>query len=322
MKNFLTSFIVFMIWSLFGLWIYSWVQPENIAANVRTDFELQDDKIIESSIDTIALIKEIPIFEIKEDSLLINNKKEKLNLKAINSQGDIIFIFDQGIEITKNSLEVFIPEASKDFKYKINSYLLEHPNQEVHINSIYSPQENVINPNIGIQRANRIENSLISLGIPKEKIIIKSIIKQNIFSEEGKLDNGFYFTFEPIDLERVNAILLSIPEKRIVYPKFAGSGVAINNELKLLLEDLKEYFKTHPNKKVYIIGHTDNIGNSADNYAIGLKYAKQVRWYLISEGNINKSSIVASSKGESEPLDTNNSNQGRNYNRRIEVIFK
>ena len=69
------------------------------------------------------------------------------------------------------------------------------------------------------------------------------------------------------------------------------------------------------------MGHTDNIGNSNDNYATGLKNARQVRWYLVSKGGIDKTKIIASSKGESEPIDSNNSHQGRIANRRIKVIF-
>jgi len=54
---------------------------------------------------------------------------------------------------------------------------------------------------------------------------------------------------------------------------------------------------------------------------MGLQYARQVRWYLISKGNFEKSAIKASSKGETEPIDTNNSKRGRNANRRIEIVY-
>ncbi len=331
MKNFLTAFIVFMIWSLFGLWIYSWIQPEDISSNfeveipkrnIKTPSENKDAMIKEIIIDSSALIKEKSIVELKNDSIPIDNKIEILEFKAINAEGDIIFLYPNGIPITKNILDITFPENSKDFKYKINSFLLEHPNQEVHIHSIYSPQENVSTPNIGIQRALFIEEKLISIGVPKEKIVKKSIIKNSIFSEEDQYSNGFYFTFNKLDLERVKAIIDSKPKNKNVYPKFTNSGVSVNNDLKQLLIELKQYFKEHPNKKVDIVGHTDNIGNSVDNYAEGLKYAQQVRWYLISKGGINKSSLKASSKGESEPIDNNNSKQGRTNNRRIEVIFK
>lgn len=331
MKNFLTAFIVFMIWSLFGLWIYSWIQLEDMSANfdvdipiknIKTPLRAKENMINESIIDSSTLSHEVPIIELKKDSIPIKTKIEILEFKATNSQGDIIFLYPEGIPITKNIIEISIPENSKDYKYKINSYLLEHPNQEVHIHSIYSPQENVSTPNIGIQRALFIEENLISVGVPKENIVKKSIIKHSIFSKKDQYHNGFYFTFNELDLERVKIILNSKPKNKIVYPKFSESGVSVNNELKELLAELKHYFKDHPNKKVDIVGHTDNIGNSADNYSVGLKYAQQVRWYLITKGGFKRSLVKASSKGESEPLDNNNSVNGRNKNRRIEVIYR
>ena len=331
MKNFLTAFIVFMIWSLFGLWIYSWIQPEDMSANfevdtprkiIKTPSKLKEKMVKESIIDSSTLEKKESIIELKKDSIPFKTKIKTLDFKATNTQGDLIFLYPEGISISKNSLEINIPENSKDYKYKINSFLLEHPNQEVHIHSIYSPQEHVSTPNIGIQRALSVEENLVSVGVPKEKIVKKSIIKHSIFSEEDQYHNGFYFTFTDLDLERVKAILDHKPNNKIVYPKFSESGVSVNNELKELLVEIKQYFKDHPNKKIDIVGHTDNIGNSADNYSVGLKYAKQVRWYLIIKGGFKKSLIKASSKGESEPLDNNNSVYGRNKNRRIEVIYR
>ena len=153
-------------------------------------------------------------------------------------------------------------------------------------------------------------------------MVIRSVIKDILFNENDDFNGSIYFTFKPLDKNRVELLIKSIPEKRTVYPKFSEAGIVVNNDLKLLLSELIVYFSNNPNKKIDIVGHTDNIGNGMDNYNIGLKYAKQVRWYLISKGNFDKTLLKASSKGESEPIDDNNTHLGRIANRRIEVIFK
>ena len=79
--------------------------------------------------------------------------------------------------------------------------------------------------------------------------------------------------------------------------------------------------KANPDVRIELIGHTDNIGNGQDNYTMGLNYSKQVEWYLVAKGGIANSKIKASSKGEEEPIDTNNSREGRIVNRRVEVVF-
>ena len=330
MKNFLTAFSVFIIWSVFGLWIYSWIQPETIAAKTvieipalkKNQKPVQEQKvIIESKIPT-PKNQNTTNEKVKKDTISSSILVENLKFNAKNSEGDIIFLYEEGISITKNIKDVFTPESSKDYKYKINSFLIQHPNLEVHIYSIYSPQENVFTPNIGIQRAQEVEKELLAIGVPPEKIVNKSIIKNRIFTKDDHYSNGFFFTFEELDIERVAKIINSQPKIRIVYPKFSESGVEVNDDLRSLLVDLKQYFKDYPNKKVYIVGHTDNVGNSSDNYTIGLKYAKHVRWYLVNKGGFDRSSIIASSKGELEPLEIDENRSGRNYNRRIEVIFK
>ena len=203
MKNFLTAFSVFIIWSVFGLWIYSWIQPETIAAKTvieipalkKNQKPVQEQKvIIESKIPT-PKNQNTTNEKVKKDTISSSIPLENLKFSAKNSEGDIIFLYEEGISITKNIKDVFTPESSKDYKYKINSFLIQHPNLEVHIYSIYSPQENVFTPNIGIQRAQEVEKELLAIGVPPEKIVNKSIIKNRIFTKDDHYSNGFFFTF-------------------------------------------------------------------------------------------------------------------------------
>jgi len=330
MKNFIIAFLVFLVWSFFGLWIYSWLQPETDSAKLET--ELTESNKISNSIKENSLKEKtdsisLKSFEKEKDTIIeslepiIEEKENNIGLKATNEAGDIIFVFSEGISIKKNTLKITIPSTIIDYKYKIKTYLLEHPDQELHINSLYSPKENILTPNIGIQRGNEISKLLVDAGIQKEKIVIKSIIKDILFNENDGFNNSIYFTFKPLDKARVDLLKNSTPDVRIVYPKFSDSGILVNKDLKTLLSELIVYFNNNPSNKIEVIGHTDNIGNSMDNYNIGLKYAKQVRWYLISKGDFNGKLLKASSKGESEPIDDNNTNRGRTANRRIEIIY-
>ncbi|MEM7187727.1 MAG: OmpA family protein, partial [Bacteroidota bacterium] len=66
----------------------------------------------------------------------------------------------------------------------------------------------------------------------------------------------------------------------------------------------------------------DNIGNANDNYLLGLKYARQVRWYLVTKGKLDPKKVVAISKGESLSIATNRTERGRLLNRRIEINYQ
>ncbi len=55
---------------------------------------------------------------------------------------------------------------------------------------------------------------------------------------------------------------------------------------------------------------------------MGLKYAQQVRRYLINSENLDKDRLKASSMGQENPIDINTTAEGRNKNRRIEFIIE
>lgn len=327
MKNFLVAFVIFLFWSFFGLWLYSWLQPNSDAAVLEPKEAIKITKLDSTyTIPKVKIEDSIILSRTKKDTISAtikeSNKEITTGLKATNEEGDIIFSFIEGIQIIKNSSNVIIPNTIIDYKYKLNTYLLEHPNKEVHIHSLYSPKENILSPNIGEQRGKSLSLLLINFGIPKEKLVIKPVIKDLEFNKENIYNNSIYFTFHELDTKRIELLKKEEPKSRLVYPKFSDSGILVNADLKTLLGELILYFNENPNKEIEIVGHTDNIGSELDNHSIGLKYAKQVRWYLTSKGDFNPALLKAISKGETEPIGDNNTSKGRIANRRVEIIFK
>ncbi|WP_339696249.1 OmpA family protein [uncultured Marixanthomonas sp.] len=316
MKSFLIAFIIFLIWAFFGLWLYSWLQTDNEPTAVLTEnTSINKDTLTSTAIDSINKMEK-NLYKIDSISTVENTP-----MVVKNDQGDILFLFEDGIISHKNSTEIIVPESTIDFKYKINTYLIEHPNKEIQITSIYSPDENMETPNIGVQRGNKLKQILITTGIASEKIVVKPVIKDINFNESEEFNDGFSFSFKPWDKDRIEEMETNIPESVTVYPKFSETGIIVNNNLRNLLEEIKTAFTNNPKMTIAVIGHTDNVGNANDNYSMGLQYARQVRYYLISKGGFEKSLIKAISKGETEPIDTNNSKRGRIANRRIEIVY-
>lgn len=330
MKNFLIAFVVFLVWSFFGLWLYSWLQPvddsdrkkDSIANNEITDANLDIT-------DTLTREDSTAVYVAEKDTLnLLENEDDSASegtiaggMKAITPNGDVIFLYKEGITIWKNTDQIEYPNTILDFKYKLNTYLIEHPNEELHISSLYSASENIENPNFGFQRGVKIKEILSKTGIPNEKMVIKTMIRELEFKPDNSFSNGFNFSFHPLDRERVESLRLSLPETKTIYPKLVHNDVSVNKALEDLLVEVKTALQNDPNLKVHIIGHTDNIGNANDNYLLGLKHARQVRWYLVTKGNLDRKRVIAASEGESKSIATNRTERGRLLNRRIEVKY-
>ncbi len=72
---------------------------------------------------------------------------------------------------------------------------------------------------------------------------------------------------------------------------------------------------------VIATGHTDSIGSDAYNQRLSERRAAAVKDYLVSKG-IAASKITTIGKGESQPVATNKTAEGRQKNRRVDIEFK
>ena len=84
-----------------------------------------------------------------------------------------------------------------------------------------------------------------------------------------------------------------------------------------LLRNLKNYLEQQ-DMRVTIIGHTDSKGSDAYNMALGMRRAVAVRDKLLEFGLDPARILGVESRGESEPIAPNDTDQGRFENRRIE----
>ena len=72
---------------------------------------------------------------------------------------------------------------------------------------------------------------------------------------------------------------------------------------------------------VIATGHTDSIGTDAYNQKLSERRAAAVKDYLVSKG-IPAAKITTIGKGESQPVATNKTAEGRQKNRRVDIEFK
>ena len=128
---------------------------------------------------------------------------------------------------------------------------------------------------------------------------------------------------------RINALELEEPAPEPIKPVVFDSGrlnfdfdkSVVKPEYFELLRNLKDYTEQN-NLNVLIIGHTDSKGTDAYNMALGMRRAVAVRDKLLEFG-MNPSRILGvESRGESEPVATNDTSEGRFQNRRIEFRFE
>ena len=84
------------------------------------------------------------------------------------------------------------------------------------------------------------------------------------------------------------------------------------------LDELASVLLAEPSWKLELAGHTDNVGSEATNLAMSKGRVEEVRKYLVSKG-VPVGRITTSAYGESKPIATNDTEDGRAKNRRVEM---
>jgi len=75
----------------------------------------------------------------------------------------------------------------------------------------------------------------------------------------------------------------------------------------------------NPELQILILGHTDSVGDDSDNLILSTQRAKSVFQALIEKG-ISAARLSYEGKGEAEPIQTNDTDEGRQANRRTEFV--
>ena len=113
--------------------------------------------------------------------------------------------------------------------------------------------------------------------------------------------DGVMFTLEAIQFETGKSLLRS---------SYQGG-----------CERLASWMLAHPEVRVRVEGHTDNVGSASSNQSLSLERAEAVRMFLEARG-VDASRVDVSGLGDSMPVGDNMTEQGRSANRRVEVVIE
>lgn len=99
---------------------------------------------------------------------------------------------------------------------------------------------------------------------------------------------------------------------------FAFDSASLNPSFRPTLDKLAATMNEYNQNTVTIAGHTDSVGNPSYNMNLSRDRANSVRNYLVSRGVAsNRINVVA--YGQTRPIADNNSDYGRQQNRRVEL---
>jgi outer membrane protein OmpA-like peptidoglycan-associated protein len=143
--------------------------------------------------------------------------------------------------------------------------------------------------------------------------------------------SGYYAVSEQLSTKELKEYT-EITKNLLLAPIEEGEAIRLNNiffdfakaELRPEsfpeLQRLAAFLKINTTVSIELGGHTDNIGNDEANQKLSEERVEAVKSYLIDAG-INKARLKAVGYGKKRPLVSNDTDEGRQQNRRVEFII-
>jgi len=148
--------------------------------------------------------------------------------------------------------------------------------------------------------------------------------KAQAASEEAERERAASAALRAQLLQQLNSVLQTTDSPRGLVVNMADvlfdfGKYNLKSDAQIKLAKLAGIIQSHPGLHLAIEGHTDNIGSDETNMKLSQQRADTVRDFLVQQG-LPTDTITSVGMGKAEPVADNSTNEGRQKNRRVEII--
>ncbi len=248
-----------------------------------------------------------------------------------DADGDFSLKIDENFNFNASRFSILdsVSGNVNDGIAKLKDYLDANPLKRFNITGYYTSDEtnNSAYPNLGLARANAVKNYFVSKGIPSRLMNTFGKLNDDL---APNADNVF---FGPVDYsistrvegdtasdDALKAACEAIKANPLVlYFKTGEASINLTAEQRQKIADISRCVDKM-GVKVQVVGHTDNTGDADNNMVLGKNRADFAKGYLVRNG-ILSDNIDATSKGQTEPIADNATDEGKAKNRRTVVTI-
>lgn len=168
---------------------------------------------------------------------------------------------------------------------------------------------------LGFARAEEVKG-LLSDAVPPDRIRLRaSVMDEKEGVREGYFEAASFAWIKPE--EKAEETVEELEDRIIIRFPFGSAQKEYDPAVDAYLEKLATRIK-ETGETVQLTGHTDDADSDEFNYKLGMDRAEGIRDHLVRLG-VKPGQISVASKGESQPVDSNETEEGRHNNRRVEV---
>ena len=295
-----------------------------IAEIAEVKIENNDDKkVLDTVSDTAVTVK----------SKVVENANE------IGDAIDVDSIVTDSKEFGKKVLD-----DTKELREKISDKASKGKDQ--FLNDAKELKEKILENNSDIKEKAKNNFDRINEKVKEELKVIKEQIKDT--SNKFNNNTNVQYDWEDSELKvkreklisdykqaMTNEALVDVLRSKSLDARIDSRGIIINLENALFdfnsaelskdalphIKEISKLLQSLPDRNVSVEGHTDSVGTVMFNHKLSEGRAKSVVKELVKNG-VSRSRLEFKGYGESDPVATNRTEEGRNRNRRVELVIK
>lgn len=224
----------------------------------------------------------------------------------------------------KSGIFATIPAATNGELKKIAAHFKSNENRTLSlVGNYYASEKYDGKTNLGKERAEAIKAKLVKYGTPEDRIFTSG----NELTEKLKgkrLYNAVIFEGnekeEETPDEPIVEVNFSPTEMHTIYFDAGSSELEMTPELNDYLDQVVEFLNENSESRISVEGFTDNEEDT-NNGKLSRDRARRIRTILIKKG-IKKSRIGIHGAGTKKPTGSNDTEEGKALNRRLEITTK
>jgi OOP family OmpA-OmpF porin len=170
--------------------------------------------------------------------------------------------------------------------------------------------------NMGFARADQVAKRFKGL-VPDDQLRMRARL---VDERDGVRNNPFEaagFNWVDKEIKEEETVVEELEDRILIRFPFGSTQKEYSPEVDDYLAKLAERVK-ETGESITLTGHTDNVDDDAFNLELGQKRADGIKKILLGYG-VDATLVSTSSKGESQPEASNDTEEGRYFNRRVEV---
>lgn len=254
--------------------------------------------------------------------------------KSLSFANEGKVVFDGYDQFAVNGSDIDLNDNNEAYLQKVADWMKANPGNELTITGKFLESEKDVQAgmfeNLGLARADKARKLLSKLGIEENRIAIdyQMVNGTSLDAPLAFAGTTANTTDKKPDDYDGNGETLTKASFTFANMTYSDANFEYNSDVfkpgsafQTYADSVKTYLELNPDKSMDIIGHTDSKGSNTYNESLGLRRSKSAKKYFEGLG-VNRKRIGTATQGERQPISSNQSEAGRQKNRRVNIKIK